>query len=376
VLAQEPVPEPAAEPVPASVPVPVPAEPQPPEPAEPVPKAAEAPYPRFQPSLRLMTGVEWSREQRYGTQGRVESEDTGFFLSQARVQLEAKLSKRIEAEVSAELADAYDAGAGSGTSDGPLYLRDAFANLKLKRAFQIKAGRFKRPFSALELRSTGALQVRGRGLTNHLVIEDNAWGDRALGAELWGKLKPIGATWAVGAFEPLWAPSSATRPKGVDVMARATVEPVSGLTLGASGGMKRLDTPPFDDYDTSFAVGGDARFEAHGWSLLIDGLYAELPLPEADLSQQSAFGVVALLSYDIELSKSFTLQPVVLGEYFDASVAHSNSETWRGVAGVNGLIHETLRIMPQVEVVDWQGTPSTFSPPQSLTAYLMLSLEL
>lgn len=333
-------------------------------------------YPQFEPSLRLVTGFEWSREQRFGSLGTLEETGYGFFLSQARVQLEARLSKGIEAEVSAELADAYDAGVVSTSSDGPLYIRDAFANLRVKRAFQIKAGRFKRPFSALELRSTGALQVRGRGLTNDLVIEDNAWGDRALGAQLWGKLKVVPATWAVGAFQPLWAPSAATRPKGLDVIARATVEPTAGLTVGASGGLKHLDIPPFDGYESFYAVGGDVQFKSHGWSLLVDALYAELPLPAADLTEQAAFGVVALLSYDIALLDDFALQPVVLGEYFDASTEHSNSESWRWVAGVNGLIHETLRIMPQVEVVDWQGDPSGFSPKQSLTAYLMLSFQL
>ena len=378
-------PEPEPEPIPPPTAVPPPAPPTavpPPAPTQvdvevdvEVAAAADE-YPRFEPSLRLMTGVEWSREQRFGTQGRTETTEYGFFLSQARVQLQGQLTKRIEAELSAELADAYDAGAVSSASDGPLYIRDAFANLRLKRALQIKAGRFKRPFSALELRSTGDLQVRGRGLTNSLIIEDNAWGDRALGVQLWGKLKAIPATWAVGAFEPLWAPTSATRPKGVDALARATVEPTAGLTLGLNGGLKHLDIPPFDGYETFYAIGGDVRLETHGWSLLIDALYAQLPLPAADLNEQSAFGVVALLSYDVALSSDFALQPVVLGEYFDASTEHSLSESWRAVAGVNGIIHETLRIMPQVEVVDWQGDPSSFSPPQSLTAYLMLSLEL
>lgn len=326
--------------------------------------------------MRLITGVEWSREQSFGTQGTIEDTEYGFFLSQARVQLEARLSKNIEAEISAELADAYDAGAVSTASDGPLYIRDAFANLRVKRAFQIKAGRFKRPFSALELRSTGTLQVRGRGLTNDLVIEDNAWGDRALGAQLWGKLKLIPATWAVGAFEPLWAPSSATRAKGADLIARVTVDPISGLTVGASGGLKHLDIPPFDGYESFYAFGGDVQFKRGGWSVLVDALYAQLPRPEADLAEQSAFGVVALLSYDIEIEKHFALQPVLLGEYFDASTEHAQSESWRGIAGLNGIVHETLRIMPQVEVVDWQGEPSNLSPSQSVTAYLMLSLKL
>lgn len=337
--------------------------------------AAKAAYPRFEPSLRLMSGFEWVREQRLGASAKVESEDYGFFLSQVRVQLEGKLTKRLTAEVSADLADGYDAGVVNA-NDGPSYLRDAFANLRLKRAFQITVGHFKRPLSALELRSAGVLQVRGRGLTNDLVVEDNAWGGRGLGAQLWGKLKLVPVTWALGAFDPMWAATSATRPKGVDVIARIAVEPTPGLRFGANGGLKRLDIPPFDDYDTFFAVGGDVQLKGHGLSLLVDALYAELPLPAADVAEQASFGVVALASYDIALSKNFSLQPVLLGEYFDASVEHARSETARGVFGLNLISYQTLRVMPQLEIVDWLGEPSSFSPPQSLSAYLMLSIAM
>ena len=337
--------------------------------------AAKPGYPRFVPSLRVMTGFEWSREQRLGASERVETEDYGFFLSQVRVQLAGKLNKRLTAELSADLADGYQP-ASVAASDGPAYLRDAFANLRLKRAFQMRVGHFKRPLSALELRSAGVLQVRGRGLTNDLVVEDNAWGGRALGAQLWGKLKLIPATWAIGGFNPLWTASAATRPKGVDLIARVTLEPSEGLRIGANGGLKRLDTPPFDDYDTFFAAGGDVQLKGHGFSLLVDALYAQLPLPAADLAEQAAFGVVALVSYDIALSKNFTLEPVLLGEYSDASTEHARSETARGVVGLNLISYQTLRLMPQVEVVDWLGEPSSLSPPQSLSAYLMLSLAM
>lgn len=335
----------------------------------------EPEYPKFRPSLRLLTGFEWHREQRVATNGRLETREYGFFLSQVRAQLEGKLTKRVEVEVSAELADAYDAGVVS-TSDRPLYIRDAFLNLRAKRYLQLRAGHFKRPLSALEHRNAGDLQVRGRGLTNDLVIEDNAWGSRGLGAQLWGKVKALPLVWAVGAFDPLWAPSSASRPKGMDLLGRVAVEPVRGLTLGINGGLKSLDTPPHDEYQSFFAGGGDIQAESGGFYLLIDGLYAELPLPSSDLEAQTAMGLVALVSYDVKLTPSVVLEPVVLGEYSDASVDHADSESLRAVVGVNTIVHEDLRIMPQVEVVDWLGSPSTLSPTQSLTAYLMLSLSL
>lgn len=332
-------------------------------------------YPSFRPSLRLMTGFERSSETRFASEGNLESDRYGFFLSQARAELEAELTKRVSLEVSADLGDAYDAETVD-TGNSPPYLRDAFANLRLKRWFRITAGHFKRPMSALELRSSGKLEVRGRGITNELIIEDNSWGGRGLGMQLWGKFELLGIDWAVGVFDPAWAARAANRPKGADVLARVSVEPVTGLTLGANGGTKTLDMPPFDAYDTYYALGGDLKLELLGLSFLADALWAQLPRVAEGLEHQTAFGVVGLLNYDIPLTEALTLQPVVLAEYSDASVDHDSSSTLRGVFGVNWLFHETLRIMPQVELVRWLGAPSELSPSEGTSLYLMLSLAI
>ncbi len=364
------------EPSPPAVdhPAPAAAEPSPvaePTQAPPVPPTEE--YPKFEPSVRLMTGFERTSERRFGAQGELETERYGFFLSQARAQLRGELTKRIELELSAELADAYDAGVVATDSE-PRYLRDAFMNLRLKRAFQVRLGHFKRPISALELRSSGKLQVRGRGLTNDLVIEDNAWGSRGLGLKLWGKLKAIKTRWEVGAFDPAWAANEAARPKGADLLARVGVEPVKGLTVSVNGGLKVLDTPPFDEYETYYAGGGDIELDVAGFSLLIDALYAQLPQKEAGLEQQSAAGVVGLASYDIPLTSALTLQPVLLGEYFDSSVEHRETETVRFVFGINWLVHERLRIMPQGEIVHWTDSANELSPTAGSALYVMVSL--
>jgi hypothetical protein len=280
------------------------------------PPSAPKAYPRFEPSMRLMTGFERTSETRFGAPANSETERFGFFLSQVRAQLEGKLTKRIELELSAELADAYEAAVVQSANKPP-YLRDAFLNLRLKRAFQITMGHFKRPISALEHRNAGKLQVRGRGLTNDLLIEDNAWGSRGLGMQLWGKFKSIGTTWAVGVFDPAWAPSVASRPKGVDVLARLAVEVVEGLTLGLNGGLKTLDTPPFDEYKTFYGVGGDLELEVGPLNFLAEGLYAQLPQVAAGLEEQTAAGVVGLLAYDFPIVPELTLQPVLFGEYSD-----------------------------------------------------------
>lgn len=346
-----------------------------PQPTVPSPPARAVEYPRFEPSLRLMTGFEYRSETRYATQSNIETHRYGFFLSQARAQLEGKLEKRIKLELSAELADAYDADLVT-SSNRPLYLRDAFMNLRLKRALQITLGHFKRPVSALEHRNAGDLQVRGRGLTNDLIVEDNAWGDRGLGVQLWGKFDFLGARWALGVFDPAWAPAVASRPKGADVLARLSVEPIDGFSLGANGGFKTLDTPPFDEYETFYGVGGDIELEVSGLSVLVDALYAQLPQVAATLAEQTGFGIVALAAYDIGLTAAFTLEPVVLGEYSDASVDHQDTETVRAIAGLNLLVHETLRFMPQVEVVRWLGSSSELSPSEGTATYLMVSLAL
>jgi hypothetical protein len=94
------------------------------------------------------------------------------------------------------------------------------------------------------------------------------------------------------------------------------------------------------------------------------------------LEKQSAMGVVGLVSYDVPISPVLSLQPVVFGEYLDASTAHEDSESVRAVAGLNLLIHETLRIMPQAELVRWLGSPSELSPSERTAFYTMVSLAL
>jgi hypothetical protein len=319
--------------------------------------------------MRLITGFERESTRDYTARGIDEPERYGFFLGQARVQLQGELTKRIDIEISAELSDGYDP-----STNKPQYIRDAFLNLRPERELQVRAGLFKRPLSALEHRNSGKLQVRGRGLTNSFIVEDNAWGSRGLGLQLWGEFKKLDIEWAVGAFDPFWAPDSNTRPKGADLLARAAIEPVQGLTLAVNGGLKTLKYPSNDRYQPYHVVGGDVELEVGSFFLLIDGLYAELPVGSVD--DQAAMGLVGLTSYDVPLSPHVVLQPVLFGEYFDSSVDHSNSETLRTIVGLNWIFHETLRIMPQVELIHWLGDPSEFSPTEGLTPYLMFSLAM
>jgi hypothetical protein len=117
-----------------------------------------------------------------------ESEDSpaghaAMKLRQARVGIDARYRDILRARVSVDFADLL------GNPRPGRVLRNAWGNIAIHPAFQIKVGQFKRPYSRLELRSSATIPFMGRGLFNDLAIEDLQWGSRAVGLSLWGKIE-------------------------------------------------------------------------------------------------------------------------------------------------------------------------------------------
>src|SRR5688500_12609668 len=171
---------------------------------EPATPPAEPEGPKFVWQGRVMTGFELDKSRPSDEQNGERVTDYGFFLDQARLSLEAEWDD-LSIDVSGDLADAIRPKTSSAAFNKPPYLRNAYLNYRVHKAFRIRAGRFKRPMSALELTSSGDLPFRGRGLTNELILEDGQWGDRALGLMLYGRL-PGKLRWHVSATNPSWAP--------------------------------------------------------------------------------------------------------------------------------------------------------------------------
>jgi len=371
----EPVPVPA--PVPAPVPEPVPA----PAPVAPTADQADADadaqaegetkdevtYPRLEFTARLMTGFEIDhRHPESGQAAPGENELVyGFFLDQARVGVRAFPVKRIELRLSVELRRPG--------------LRNAYANVRIERWAQLRVGRFKRPFSRIELRSKGKLPFRDRGIFNKELIEDSNWGDRALGAMFWGELKPAGLTYNLALMHPLSDPTDFSFDQGVDVVGRVEYKPIRLVAVAVNAAHKVLDSEHSAAVHTN-AFGGDVRLRTDQLEIVAEFDMAQNSNPPDTLVERPdaeapyAMGAMGYLAYEIPFTKSWSLQPVVVGEYVDTDLEFAEDETFRSVFGLNVLWRDIVRLMPQVELVQPLGKVSSRSQVARETYYLLVSV--
>jgi hypothetical protein len=342
------------------------------EPATPPPEP-EGPTFVWQP--RVMAGFELEKVRPSAEQGGEPETDYGFFLSQARLKLEAEWDD-LSIDISGDLADAIRPRTSPGSFDRPPYLRNAHVTYRAHKAFRIRAGRFKRPMSGFELTSSGELPFRGRGLANDHIIEDAQWGDRATGLMLMGRL-PGKLRWYASATNPSWAPDGDLESNGVDAIARLEWKPVKIVELGVSFGHK-LEVRSERQYNGN-AASFDAALEVAGLRVAVDAVFAQLtnrasPTEDAPL----AYGVVGYANYQIPLGGELALEPVVYGEYADADGELSRTEAVRAIFGCNLRIAERLRVMPQVELVrPIGGIAAQVNPWESSeTYYLMMTARL
>ena len=279
-------------------------------------------------------------------------------LRQARVGVDARYLDVLRVRVTVDFADLLDK-----PNPGKV-LRNAWANVRIRPYFQIRAGHFKRPYSRLELHGFSSIPFIGRGLFNGLAVEDLGWGDRAVGGMVWGEIEPA----RPGLERLRWQLSLTNNalsgaPHGFDVHARLTYDPTSWLSFGANGAIKSVQDPLADEATcrstwkrgsecrrSVFAAGGDLALE-------IAGLYASV---EVDLAQDWLnvdgspwmLGALGYASYELPVGTRTRLQPVVFGEYIDSNLSYGQSEAFRAGAGFNVLFTKHLRILPQVEFVE------------------------
>lgn len=278
-------------------------------------------------------------------------------LRQARVGIDARYKDILRARITLDFADLL------GTPKAGDVLRNAFADIKIHDAFQLRVGHFKRPYSRLELRSTNARPFLGRGLYNGLVIEDLQWGDRAVGMAIRGKLEPGRAgldriSWMVSVTNN--ALSGA--PNGVDLHARLVYDPLPWLSIGANWAYKNVQDPLANETQCRttwkrgpdcrrnvFGAGGDVAFEAGGFYGSV-----EVNLAQDWLNAEGSpwmLGALAYASYEIAITEKTRLQPVLFGEYIDSNMSYAESEALRGGGAFNVLWGKRLRVIPQVEFV-------------------------
>lgn len=323
---------------------------------------------------RVMTGFQVERERPSADQNGDAETDYGFFLSQARLKLEAEW-EGLEIDVSADIADAIRPKTSSAAFDRPPYLRNAHLTYRVHKALRIRAGRFKRPMSGFELTSSGKLPFRGRGLTNDLIIEDGQWGDRATGLMLFGRL-PGKLRWYASVSNPSWAPDGDLESNGVDAIARLEWRPAKTVELGASFGHK-LEVRAGTQYNGN-AASLDASIDLAGLRVALDAVLAELTTEATEAEGAPiAYGLVGYASYQIPIAGDYALEPILLGEYAEAHGEYARTEAVRAIIGCNLRVADRFRVMPQVELIRPIGTAADINPWSSgETYYVMLVAKL
>jgi hypothetical protein len=299
-------------------------------------------------------GFEHESERPAGGQTDLAQTDYGFTIRQIRLRVKGELAERFRANVSFDLADALDPPAGTDY-DEPPYLRTATLEYRPSRELRLLVGRFKRPFSHLELESASDLPILRRGLFNGLALEDNQWGDRAIGMMAQGRLKEPKLRWYLSLTNPAW---STTLPsEGVDVSARVEWTLIKGLVLGANVAYKNIEIG--NDRLNDVAYGGDVALKLGDANFLLESNSAALPFA---VDRPRAFGALFMFDYELELSSAFSLQPVFFAEYADADSDVLENESLRLAFGLNALADSGFRVMPQVEVVRSIGDTSAQNP--------------
>jgi phosphate-selective porin O/P len=322
---------------------------------------------------RLMAGFEYQSEKSAGEQPPSEASEYGFEVRQIRLSASGDFAEVFRASVSFDLADALSPELGTDY-DSPPYLRTASLEYRPSKVFRLRVGRFKRPLSALELTSASDLPILRRGLFNGLALEDNQWGDRAIGAMISGRIQAPKLRWALSVMNPEWTANDNLRREGIDVIGRVEWTLTKGLVLGANGAYKNMENG--DDRISGVAYGGDVSWKIGDAHLLLESNTAPSLITDPD-TRPRALGVQLMADYELPLTETWSLQPTVFAEYADADTSVYENESLRLVFALNVLGYDGFRIMPQVDLVRSLGDTGSDNPwLESTTLSLILSLVL
>jgi hypothetical protein len=303
---------------------------------------------------RLMMGFEYRARRPAGAQTDPASSAYAFDIRQIRLSAKGDLADQFRANVSFDLADALSPDPGAGYRSPP-YLRTATIEWRPSREFRLRVGRFKRPFSQLELQSASTLPILRRGLFNGLALEDSQWGDRAIGVMASGRLSEPKLRWYLSLTNPNW--SSTVDSQGLDVTGRVEWTAIKGLVLGANAAYKYMELG--SEKVKEVAYGGDVALKLGDAHFLVEADDAPRTF---EVGRPRALGALFMFNYELPLTSDWGLEPVLFAEYADADTGVLQNESLRLVLGLNLLGYRGFRVMPQFELVRSIGDTSADNP--------------
>jgi hypothetical protein len=267
-----------------------------------------------------------------------------FRLASARVELDWKHAKLLEATV--ELDAAQDSGAPAWSA-----LRDAYVRVKPLRELRIRAGQFKKPFSRLELRGRRKLRLIDRGITNAWIVEDLGYGERDIGVQLEGRVgDETSLSYRAGVFNGSGPNAREADLDGSkDFAARLELDHGGWLSLGMSGSHQRFDPEMTPLLPRSGTMGeADFRLSLGRLRVLGEAMYGENQL---SIDHAESWSALLLASYKIPLTRSWemALEPVAKAEVLKIEHHVRDAHIWAATIGANYHLGRRFRLMAQGE---------------------------
>ena len=272
-------------------------------------------------------------------------------LNRARFDARWQPSKKLRLTLEIELTQGVE-------------IRDVFVRYNFHRAFRLKAGHFKKPFSLLRMTSRWDLLIPRRGLIDSHVVGGSMFGGfgaRDAGVMVFGragKRKQVRVRYYLGVFDG-WRLTDAffrdpddpndENTSHRDYVARLQVGIFDKVFLGVSYNHKRarMALAPGLEMDRTFnAVSGDISLNLAGLGLQVEGIYASNPNAAQD---HYLMGGHATISYRIKISDSLFLTPACMAEFLDPDDQVDEKNALRLAGALNLDIGKYTRVILAVE---------------------------
>lgn len=243
-------------------------------------------------------------------------------------------------------------------------IRDVFVRYNFHRAFRLKVGNFKKPFSLLRMTSRWDLLIPRRGLIDSHVIGGSTFGGfgaRDAGVMVFGRLgkrKQVRVRYYLGVFDG-WRLTDAffrdpddpndDNTSHRDYVARLQVGLFDKVFVGVSYNHKRarMALAPGLEMDRTFnAVSGDISLALAGFGVQLEGIYASNPNAAQDHYLLGGHGTI---SYRLKLSDSLFLTPAFMAEFLDPDDQVDEKHALRLAGALNLDVGKYTRVILAVE---------------------------
>jgi hypothetical protein len=236
------------------------------------------------------------------------------------------------------------------------FLKDAYVHLSPLDQIGLRVGQFKKPFSALALRSSGKLRIIERGIGHEYVVDDRdrslQYGDRDIGAQLSGRLvETIKLDYAVGVFNGS-GPNVEDSDVSKDLVARVDAKPIDQLTVGANASFKFFNEPFPGQPEWAWATGVDAQvrlfdFRLHSEAMVARDYNRPLEMDPSNRWVPYLVDFVGILSYRFRVPTNlrFILEPAFKFELLELDAEHLDDHVFLYTVGLNTYLGKYFRIM-------------------------------